>query len=273
MAENEAPVEEEEEGAAPPPDSGGEDEPPPCEEGAPGWVVTFGDMMSLLLTFFILLLSFATMEEVKYKVLSGSIQVAFGVQSVTPTFTRPQTRKVVAKEFSMQYQTKTMLDGMKKVEERENVRTPSGRVDIEVFEDYRGVVVSIGEDHIFERGKADIRPAIWPFLDDALGVAGNNNAQIQVEAHTDSVPINTAQYPSNDHLSAARAVSIIRYFKGVNQTIPAYRFEAVPAGQTRPRFPNMTDSGRKKNRRVELIFYRPPKMYEFKPKAAMPPSP
>ena len=87
-----------EEGSDPPPD-----EPPPCEEGAPGWVVTFGDMMSLLLTFFILLLSFATMEKIKYKVLAGSIQTAFGVQEVTPTFTRPQARKVIAKEFSMKF--------------------------------------------------------------------------------------------------------------------------------------------------------------------------
>ena len=76
---------EEEESSDPPPE-----EAPPCEEGAPGWVVTFGDMMSLLLTFFILLLSFATMEKIKYKILAGSIQTAFGVQEVTPTFTRPK---------------------------------------------------------------------------------------------------------------------------------------------------------------------------------------
>ena len=97
------------EASDPPPD-----ESPPCEEGAPGWVVTFGDMMSLLLTFFILLLSFATMEKIKYKVLAGSIQTAFGVQEVSPSFTRPQSRKVVAKEFSMKFETKTMMQGMKK---------------------------------------------------------------------------------------------------------------------------------------------------------------
>ncbi len=259
MAENEEPEEVEEAGDPPP------EEPPPCEEGAPGWVVTFGDMMSLLLTFFILLLSFATMEEVKYKVLSGSIQTAFGVQSVTPTFRRPQTRKVVAKEFSMKFESKNMLDGMKTIEERQTARTPSGRVDIEVFEDYRGIVVSVGEHHMFEPGKADLRPAVWPFLDDVLDLAITNEAQIQVEAHTDSMPIRTARFPSNDHLSAARSVSVIRYFQGVRPAIPSNRFEAVPAGATRPRFPNVTDTGRRKNRRIELIFYRAPKVYEYKP--------
>jgi chemotaxis protein MotB len=269
MAENEneeAEAEEEEGGSS----GGGDEEPPPCEEGAPGWVVTFGDMMSLLLTFFILLLSFATMETVKYKVLSGSIQVAFGVQEVTPTWTRPQGRKVVAREFSMQFNSRNMLDGMKKIEERETARTPSGRVDIQVFEDYRGIVVSIGANHMFEMGKADLKIDKWPFLDDIVEQAARNQAQIQVEAHTDGTPIKTNTFPSNDHLSAARAVSVIRYFRGVRPDIPGHRYEAVPAGETRPKYPNLTDSGRKKNRRIELIFHRPPKMYQYKQKSLIP---
>ncbi len=235
-----------------------------CEEGAPGWVVTFGDMMSLLLTFFILLLSFATLEKIKYKILSGSIQTAFGVQEIHPTFKRPQARKVLAKEFSMQFSTRNMLDGMKTVEERQSARTPSGRVDIEVFEDYRGIVVSVGEDHMFEKGKADLRPAIWPFLDDVLRLAVANQAQIQVEAHTDSVPIKTARFASNDHLAAARSVAVIRYLKGIDPDLPPQRLEAIPAGESRPRFVNVTEAGRKKNRRVELIFYRAPKQYNPK---------
>ncbi|MBV71007.1 MAG: flagellar motor protein MotB [Myxococcales bacterium] len=272
MAENEA---EEQDGEEEAPGSSAEqeDESPPCEEGAPGWVVTFGDMMSLLLTFFILLLSFATMETVKYKVLSGSIQVAFGVQEITPTWTRPQARKIIAREFSMQFNSRNMLDGMKKIEERETARTPSGRVDIKVFEDYRGIVVSIGANHLFEAGKADLKIDKWPFLDDIVERAATNQAQIQVEAHTDSIPIKTAEFPSNDHLSAARAVSVIRYFRGVRPDLPAHRFEAVPAGQSRPKYPNFTDSGRKKNRRIELIFHRPPKMYQYKPKELAPSPP
>ena len=253
--------------------SGGEPGLPPpeeeeeCKEGAPEWVVTFGDMMSLLLTFFILLLSFANLEVIKYKVLSGSIMKAFGVQEVTPVFTRPQADSAVAQEFSMQFQPQKVLDGMKKVEEREQARTPSGRVNIEVYEDYRGIVISLGEEHMFEPGRADLRPAIWPFLDDVLDVAAEYQAQIQVEAHTDSVPIRSAQFPSNDHLSAARSVSVIRYLLGTSADrpdlqMPPSRFEAVPAGSTRPLTVNVTEAGRRKNRRVELVFYRPPKNYE-----------
>lgn len=257
--ENEEDGGEEMEASDPPPDEG-----PPCEEGAPGWVVTFGDMMSLLLTFFILLLSFATMEKIKYKVLAGSIQTAFGVQEVSPSFTRPQSRKVVAKEFSMKFETKTMMQGMKKVQERQTVRTPSGRVDIEIFEDYRGVVVSIGEKHMFEPGKADLRPEIWRFLEEVLDVATEHRAQIQVEAHTDSVPIKTSEFPSNDHLANARSISVLNYFMNRRPEIDKSRLESIAAGATRPRFPNLTARGREQNRRVELIFYRTPMKYEVR---------
>lgn len=258
-------------------EEGEQEDPPPfepakeevvCEEGAPEWVVTFGDMMSLLLTFFILLLSFANLEVIKYKVLSGSIMQAFGVQEVTPVFTRPQSTKVLAKEFSMDFQPKVVLDGMKKAQEQQVARTPSGRVNIEVFEDYRGIVISIGEEHMFEPGRADLRPAIWPFLDDVLQVAKTNRAQIQVEAHTDGVPMRSALYPSNDHLSAARSVAVINYFLGVEAGLPdeerlaEHRLESLPSGSTRPRAVNLTEAGRRRNRRIELVFYRAPENYQ-----------
>ena len=247
------------------------DEPPPCEEGAPGWVVTFGDMMSLLLTFFILLLSFATMDTVKYKVLSGSIQVAFGVQELTPTFNRPQTRKVIAKEFSMKFNSKNMLDGMKKIEEQETARTPSGRVDIKVFEDYRGIVLEMGESHMFEPDEQTLKPSIWSFLNEVMKEAAMYDAQIKVEAHTDSDPIRTAQFPSNDHLSASRAVAVIRHFRRTHPNIPKHRFEAIPAGDTRPIRVNDSEAAKKENRRVTFIFTRPPKRYEYKRAEASPP--
>ncbi len=243
---------------------GGLAEEQKCAEGAPDWVVTFGDMMSLLLTFFILLLSFAQMEVQKYKLFSGSVMKAFGVQEVTPVFTRPQGRSVVKDKFSMRFSSPSMLQGMKAASERHANRSPDGRVDIEVYEDYRGIVVSIGEDAMFERGRADVRPAVWPFLDDVLVTATQSDAQIQVQAHTDSVPINSAVYPSNDHLSAARSVAVVRHFLGradrlLDEPIDAARLEAVPYGENRPRAPNNTEAGRAKNRRVELVFYQKPR--------------
>ncbi len=247
-----------------------EEEVPPleeevkCPEGAPGWVVTFGDMMSLLLTFFILLLSFAQMAIVKYNLFTGSVMNAFGIQEVTPMFNRPQGRSIVKKNFSSDFNSRTLLNGMKSSTERQANRTPSGRVDIKVFEDYRGIVISVAEDEMFEPGEADLRPAIWPFLDDVLRAATENGAQIQTEAHTDNRAMRSARFPSNDHLSAARSVAVVRYFLGVDQELQPDRLEAVAYGEHRPKVVNMTQAAMKKNRRIELVFYGIPKDFRRK---------
>ena len=69
------------------------------EEGAPAWVVTFGDLMSLLLCFFVLLLSFSEMDRNKYRVVSGSVRNAFGIQKKRPVFESPKGQKIIAREF------------------------------------------------------------------------------------------------------------------------------------------------------------------------------
>ncbi len=240
------------------------EEEPRCPTFAPGWVVTFGDMMSLLLTFFILLLSFAEMEVIKYKLFTGSVQRAFGIQEVTPLFNRPQGRDIVKQEFSSKFDSTTLLNGMRSSTKRHSNRTPSGTVDIEVFEDYRGIVVSLAEDEMFEPGQADLRPAIWPFLDDVLGVAVENGAQIQCEAHTDNRPMKSARFASNDHLSAGRSIAVVRYFLGVDVELKPDRLEVIAYGEHRPKVVNMTESGMRKNRRVEFIFYDVPDDYREK---------
>ena len=69
------------------------------EEGAPAWVVTFGDLMSLLLCFFVLLLSFSEMDRNKYRIVSGSMKNAFGIQRKKPVFESPKGQKMISREF------------------------------------------------------------------------------------------------------------------------------------------------------------------------------
>jgi len=228
-----------------------------CPDAAPLWVVTFGDMMSLLLTFFILLLSFAHMQVVKFKIFTGSVMDAFGVQTVTPAFNRPQADNIVATEFSMDFSANRVFDGMKAIADRHRPQTGPGRIDIKVFEDYRGVVMQIDADGMFQPGKPDIRPAMWPILDDVIAEAVRNSSQIQVEAHTDSTPIHSDRFPNNDLLAAARAVSVVHYFLGRQPDLPPKRLEAVPMGAHRPVVPNINPANRKRNRRIEIVFREP----------------
>ena len=262
MADELNDIEEEESGGLPDDDK--------CPEGTPEWLVTFGDLMSLLLTFFILLLSFAQMEKVKYQMVSGAMMQAFGVQEEVLAFNRPQSYNIVAMEFWSTSST-NILSGMKTAAKRHARRSAPGNVDVEVFEDYRGVVMQIGEEAMFERGRAQLRPAVWPFLDEVLEVALQNKSFIRVEAHTDSAPIKTAEFPSNDHLSGSRAVSVIRYFQGRMQTLAEgmpgdvsldpHRMEAVAMGSTRPKVPNAFKVNRRRNRRIEIVFEEIPQDY------------
>ena len=228
-----------------------------CEEGAPLWVVTFGDMMSLLLTFFILLLSFAKMEKTRFRVFSSSMKKAFGVQNVSPNYQYESGRSVVAEEFSMPFNATSIRGNLQVMADRQQRRSPRGTVDIQVEQNHEGVKLTIGEEGIFRSGSADIRPEFFPFMDDLANMISENQAQVRISAFTDNVPIRSQRYASNDHLSAARSVAVIRYLRR-SHTFDDSRFEASPFGPHRPLTPNISESGRRKNRRLEISFYKRP---------------
>lgn len=103
---------EEESGRTPPP------EECECEEGAPAWVVTFGDLMSLLLTFFVLLLSFSRMDNERFKELAGSLKEAFGVQRIVPAFDLPRGIDLVARDFNTTFSAEQLEKRIKEAVKR-----------------------------------------------------------------------------------------------------------------------------------------------------------
>lgn len=229
-----------------------------CEIGAPGWVVTFGDMMSLLLTFFILLLSFAKLEKSKFKVFALSMKKAFGVDNVTPRQTFEDGRKSTMQHYSLPFNATEVLDDMKNIVARQETRSPSGKVDIEVDKNMQGVLMTIPYESMFESGSADIKPEVWPMLDDVAKKLRHNSAQVRVMAFTDNIPIKTKEFSSNDHLSASRSVALIKYLMSTSERLPSERFESVPFGPNRPITSNMSERSRRRNRRIEVQFYSRP---------------
>jgi chemotaxis protein MotB len=231
-----------------------------CDEGAPGWVVTFGDMMSLLLTFFILLLSFASMEQAKFQVIASSMNKAFGAQNVTPRESYEDGKSPVMQNFAMPFKATEAVEQLKNIVAKQQSRSPQGKVNIKVEENHQGVLVTLGDEGLFESGKADIRPEIWPFLDSVAKLISENQSQVRVSAFTDDVPLkNHPIYASNEHLSAARAVAIIQYLQSaITVPIPAERFETAPFGPHRPITANIGIQNRMRNRRIEVLFYKRP---------------
>lgn len=235
-----------------------------CEPGAPGWVVTFGDMMSLLLTFFILLLSFSRLEKSRFQAARQSLLKAFGVQNVTPRQTFEDGRSPIMQHVSLPFQASQTVDKLKNIVSSQQSRSPQGKVDIQVDQNNLGVVMTIPYESMFDSGSADLKNEILLMLDDVAQEIERNNSQVRVSAFTDDVPIrNSPKFASNDHLSAARSVALVGYLKSMAK-VSEDRFESAPFGPNRPIAPNISQSNRERNRRVEILFYARPEA-EWKP--------
>jgi chemotaxis protein MotB len=230
-------------------------EPPEVvEEGAPLWVVTFGDLMSLLLCFFVLLLSFSELDRQKYKELSGSMQNAFGVQRKKQVFDIPKGQKIIAKNFDQEAITlSTESDIVEQVRKaiRDSFGGPGGLIKFDADE-YKIRIRLMGES-TFHSGRADIREPMKPVLAKIADVFKKNGENIIIAGHTDNVPLKKGgRFKTNLQLSMARAASVADFFL-LEGSIAPHRISTMGFGEHRPLESNDTPQGRQKNRRVEII--------------------
>ena len=225
--------------------------------GAPLWMTTFADLMSLLLTFFILLLSFSQLDPVKFKEVSGSIEMAFGVQKINPVYESPKGETIINTNMTAKKGYGNLVVKLHEMTESTQAKKAGAeaKIDIEVFEDYRGIVMRASDGNMFAPGRAELSPTAWPFLDDVISAIEGEKVDIQVEAHTDNVPIKSKRFETNWHLSAARSVSVVQYFKEAGKVKPN-RLLATGRGESIPIVPNINKRNRARNRRVEIIFTR-----------------
>jgi chemotaxis protein MotB len=223
------------------------------EEGAPAWVVTFGDLMSLLLCFFVLMLSFSEMDRKKYRVVSGSLKQAFGVQRKIPVFESPKGQKMISREFDQAIATARIEEEILnplRMELKGKFKDLEDQVEIEMTE--KLVTIRLMGEATFDTGKADIRQQFKPLLKKIGTLAAKTNGDIIIAGHTDNVPLKGGIFGSNLGLSGARAGSVAEYLIH-HSAIEPQRISTMGFGEFRPLAPNGTPEGRQKNRRVEII--------------------
>jgi len=219
-----------------------------CPEGLPGWLATFGDLMSLLLTFFVLLLSFSSMEEVKFQKAMGSLRGSLGVFDSKPELSQPirvmmpMVRGSVAQSQNIR----------KSAEELEETLSGEGfEGDITLEGTASGLVIRIQAPVLYDVGRAVLKPTIQNALNKIGAMLILLPNEIVVQGHTDSKPIIRGTYPSNWELSFQRAVNVVRYL--ITETnLHGRRLSAEGYGEFRPFVPNTTDANRARNRRVEI---------------------
>lgn len=237
--------------------------PEECKAGAPEWMVTYGDLVTLLMCFFVLLFAFSEIDAQKFDAVMKSFQGSAGVlesgksltedqlvfdaspeQDTTPTETVPEELEIIEE----------ILKEM--TEQLEEELTGRDLIDVVEFDivDTK-LIIKLKDNVLFDPAKADIKPealGILNILGETLKGEIFLNSDFSFEGHTDNVPINTIRFPSNWELSASRATSVLRYFSD-ELAFPEDRLGIAGYADKKPLDTNDTPEGRAANRRVEII--------------------
>ena len=222
--------------------------------GAPAWMATFADMMSLLLTFFVLLLSFASMDLIKFKDAMGSINEALGsTHSRTVVFQQSAGSSLI--EIPMSESESKKIHYAIKEELEKMIEKKGLQEDVHVVHTNRGVILRVRGKMFFSSGGADLKYTSIPVLEKIAAILKKFPNRVSIEGHTDTLPISGGRFSSNWELSTARAYSALRYFQKTNE-IDVTKIYIGGFGDTHPIAPNDTPEGRAKNRRVEFVFHK-----------------
>lgn len=256
------------------------DEPP---KGAPAWQSTFADLMNLLLCFFVMLFSMSTMDAHKFELLAASFNQTFSVFSAGATAigdgvlisngvsqlneldeyinstgrdaegeTIPEDLKSAAEAMEeAKLKESEML--AEKVEEALQEKNLENEIDIEFTSQY--VQLTLNGAILFDSGSVELKEEALPILNQVGIILQKYSAgTIEIEGHTDNVPMSGAKYSNNDELSNGRALSVFYYLEE-NTTLNPANIKHSGMGEYVPIADNSTAEGRAKNRRVEIRIY------------------
>ncbi len=230
--------------------------------GAPPWMATFADLVTLLMCFFVLLFAMSTTQQETYKELVKSLRSALGAQAVPESGTREGlTMHAIPSEEPSENQQIDELGGMieKEMEEivsevRELVlfNKLGGEVSVTKTED--GVVITMSDMLLFSQGGTKMSAKGIDILKKVAFVLSKLAYHVKIKGHTDSEPISSSMYPSNWELSSARASTVVRLL--VKNGVPPQYISAEGYAHYHPVATNDTAKGRALNRRVEIVYER-----------------
>ncbi len=246
------------------------------EENAERWLLTYADMITLLMVLFIVMFAISQVDKTKFAKLQDGLAREFGAPTAVipggtgaldgskspkstddqmfapvPVLDQTKLSDQLAKDAAARAELAKLEEARERIKEalREKGLESSARLTISE----RGLVVTIVTDEVlFETGRAELRPLGAPVLDAIAPVLATLTNRISVEGHTDDVPIHGGRFASNWELSAERATTVVRYLIDAHQVAPA-RLSSTGYADQQPLASNATTEGRSKNRRVEIV--------------------
>lgn len=218
------------------------------------WMVTFSDLIMLLLTFFVLLLSMSSMDQRKLEEIILHVRESAGllefsrVRGITDLATFVKRHRKEKETYFMidrdllRYLFMPSMESDSKIEEM-----------IDIIDDERGIVISFQEAIMFDPGEATLKKEAFPVLDTIARAISSSPNDILIMGHTDNVPVQSKLYESKWELSSYRGLSVLEYFLKKKGLSPS-RFSVGGYGPSRPLYLNDTPENRALNRRIEIIF-------------------
>ena len=220
------------------------------KKGAPEWLTTYSDLVTLLLCFFVLLFSFSQVDSKKFKSIMSSFQGSLGVLNGGTT-TIEEVEELSQGSNTETDELEQLKDTLEEFTESKNL---GGQITLSIEE--RGLVIRFLDSVIFDSGKADIKPEAKEILDYVAEILSGDEFKdkyIKVEGHTDSDPIiYSPKFATNWELSAIRATNVLRYLVE-EENIDGSRISSSGYSYYRPVAHNDTKANKAKNRRVDIV--------------------
>ena len=249
------------------------------QENEERWLLTYADMITLLMALFMVLFSITSVNKSKLEILSKTLQEAFsgkvlpGGQSIRSTgadskaVSTPSATPPIPAISTLVGQAAAPSAAAARLKEQEDFRRLKRQIDeyarqkgiqskLQTVIAQRGLVIRLLTDRVlFDSGLAELKPAAAPILSKVAEILRQERVhQVMVEGHTDTVPIAGSVFPTNWELSTARASRVVRFLIG--QGVASHRLSAAGYAYLHPIDTNVTAAGRSRNRRVEIVLLR-----------------
>ena len=209
------------------------------------WLLTYADLITLLLGLFVILYAMSKIDAGKYAEMVSAMGGVFGKEKPGVLQGQPGMMQSAMPQLQSERQ---------KVEKEIQDALGSGMKKnlVSVSQNERGITIHIMEELLFNSGSAEFKASSLVVLDSLASVLKKLPNDIRIEGHTDNVPISTSQFPSNWHLSVARSVNA-GYYLIQKHGLDPEKVSVVGYAEYRPLAPNTSDENRSRNRRVDIV--------------------
>lgn len=228
------------------------------------WLISYADFVTLLFAFFVVMYSISSVNETKYKTFRDSLSIAFTSKARSTADTIVPNEQEQLLKALVDRRTARLGEQQRKIQDRmKNLANGLSKVmsplinqrQVSVNPTRRGVVLDISASSLFKTGEAVLQPGSLEVLREVSAVLNKEELPIEVEGHTDDIPIMTEKFPSNWELSSARASSVVRML--IANGVPEKRLSVVGLASNQPLAPNDSPENRARNRRVSITILSP----------------